>query len=139
MEWIANVEIEELKVPFTHDMFKPKYPHSVPEPFRDEPQWAWKCPICGKIPFSETLVLDCGKVEVSSLPGRFTQEFVSAIQEAIQGEPEEPVAMIDLEVEPDPLFVCERCGRAFQSRRGLQGHMNLTHSKEGKVNTEAEK
>lgn len=130
MEWIANVEMEELEVPLKNTMFHPRHEgKGVPQPFHDTPQWQWKCPICGKIPFSDHLVLDSGKIEVNSLPERFTEEVAHAIQEVSQ---EEPIVLYPEEEEAKD-FVCEFCGKAYAKKKSLTAHRNLFHSDEMKL------
>lgn len=140
MEWIANVEMAELKNPLSKEMFKPKYPKSVPEPFQQEEQWGWKCPICGKIPFSDTLITDDGKIAVNSLPDRFTKEFAQTIQAAVEEVKDEPIFADPIETfDPNDytapeqeIFQCEECGKQFDSKIKLHGHM-ISHKRKTRI------
>lgn len=135
-EWIANFDGDELKYPFTSDMFKPKYEgKGVPIPFHPSLKMEqWICPICRKKPFSDRIHTDTGFIFIEQIPGRFEQEFNEINQKEREAEvvpePVESPYLFDTDDMIDDKIrdkTCDICGHVCKSKAGVILHKKHHH------------
>ncbi len=113
---IATASQDVLASPIHGSMFGVPYPERMDESEKLLPNTEWeflKCPVCGHRPFlkPDMVQTDDGKM--------------------IQLQPLAP----RIEQEPAKEFVCEICGKSFERKAQLRGHM-LWHAKMRKHNGE---